>query len=227
MAVWPDDVSANLSRDSLEIADQPWKVEVLWEVNLSFVNVYPLPCTYYYNGEVNYLPRHKPISSYGINDKKEGLWTRVAIFTVVSPPECHRGKFKFPPAVGILLKSASWQQVGVGGGGLVWPWLQKLRASLLAEHGVSCNRGGRIWWIRSEEPAADARKAEGASWTALLIPRPPDRTGSNAWAQAELLLTRSILALSLRIDLWRWLNSSSWDERKHGEERRIYSILGI
>ena len=46
--------------------------------------------------------------------------------------------------------------------------------------GRSCNRGGRIWWMRSVEPATEARKAEGASWTALLIPTPPDHTGSDA-----------------------------------------------
>ena len=28
-------------------------------------------------------------------------------------------------------------------------------------------------WISSEQPAAEAKKADGASWTVLLIPTPP------------------------------------------------------
>ena len=28
-------------------------------------------------------------------------------------------------------------------------------------------------WISSEQPAAEANKADGASWTVLLIPTPP------------------------------------------------------
>ena len=38
---------------------------------------------------------------------------------------------------------------------------------------------------RLEEPAADARKAEGASCTALQMPSPPIFTGSEAWVHAE------------------------------------------
>ena len=34
-----------------------------------------------------------------------------------------------------------------------------------------------MWWVWSELAAAEARKAEGASCTELLIPRPPDLTG--------------------------------------------------
>ncbi len=37
-----------------------------------------------------------------------------------------------------------------------------------------------MWQIRSEEPAAEAKNAEGASWTALRIPRPPNYTGREA-----------------------------------------------
>ena len=39
--------------------------------------------------------------------------------------------------------------------------------------------------MRSEEPAAEAGKAEGAGWTALLIPRQLDRTGSDAYDGIE------------------------------------------
>ena len=39
-------------------------------------------------------------------------------------------------------------------------------------------------WISSEQPAAEAKKADGASWTVLLIPTPPALTGSDACNQA-------------------------------------------
>ena len=39
--------------------------------------------------------------------------------------------------------------------------------------------------MRSEEPAAEAGKAEGAGWTALLIPRQLDRIGSDAYDGIE------------------------------------------
>ena len=41
-----------------------------------------------------------------------------------------------------------------------------------------------MWWTRSEEAAAEARKAEGASCTALRIPSPPIFTGRVACAHA-------------------------------------------
>ena len=39
--------------------------------------------------------------------------------------------------------------------------------------------------MRSSQPAVEAKKAEGASWTALRTPIPPDPTGNVAWDQAE------------------------------------------
>ena len=35
-------------------------------------------------------------------------------------------------------------------------------------------------WISSEQPAAETKKTDGASWTLLLIPTPPALTGSDA-----------------------------------------------
>ena len=54
---------------------------------------------------------------------------------------------------------------------------------------------------RLEEPAADARKAEGASWIALRMPRPPFFTGSVAWVQAGSESLRETLAILLVMDL--------------------------
>ena len=39
--------------------------------------------------------------------------------------------------------------------------------------------------VRASILAAEARKAEGAIWTVLLIPRQPDRTGSDAYDGIE------------------------------------------
>ena len=52
---------------------------------------------------------------------------------------------------------------GSGGSGLLCPCDHKLRASALAVRRTSCRRIGTICDTRPEEPAADARKAEGAS----------------------------------------------------------------
>ena len=45
--------------------------------------------------------------------------------------------------------------------------LKMERASSWVGYGTFCWGGGRILWIRSDQPAAEARKAEGASWAAL------------------------------------------------------------
>ena len=67
--------------------------------------------------------------------------------------------------------------------------------------GASCRGVGTIIETRLEEPAADARKAEGASWTALRMPRPPCFTGSEAWIQAGSGSLRETLAILLVMDL--------------------------
>ena len=59
--------------------------------------------------------------------------------------------------------------------------------------------GGRMWWVRSELAAGEARKTKGASCTQPLTPRPPDLTGSKAWVQAAS--SRSMLVMSLTMNL--------------------------
>ena len=60
-------------------------------------------------------------------------------------------------------------------------------------------RDGTIWRIRSEQPAAEAKKADGASWTVLRIPRPPSLTGREA-CRKERLSSRVTLIILLRMD---------------------------
>ena len=72
--------------------------------------------------------------------------------------------------------------------------------------------GGRMWWVRSELAAGEARKAEGASCTQPLTPRPPDLTESKAKVQAAS--SRSMLVMSLTMDL----RVSSYLCRLRGEE---------
>ena len=59
-----------------------------------------------------------------------------------------------------------------------------LKASVLSEidllTGESLSLGGSSRWMMSVQPAAEAKKAEGASWVPLLTPSPPDHTGSDA-----------------------------------------------
>ena len=58
----------------------------------------------------------------------------------------------------------------------------------------------RIWETRPEEPAADARKAEGASCTALWISSPLNFTGSEAWVHAQPESPSGTLAILLVVD---------------------------
>ena len=48
------------------------------------------------------------------------------------------------------------------------------------EQGVSLNLGVGSSREMLVQPTAEARKAKGASWVALLTPRPPDHTGRDA-----------------------------------------------
>ena len=68
---------------------------------------------------------------------------------------------------------------------------------------------------RSLLPAADAKKAEGASWVALRIPKPPALTGRVACIQVEWssMLTFKILA---RIDRSSWSKEANSGEMQHG-----------
>ena len=65
-----------------------------------------------------------------------------------------------------------------------WPWEHAALTSDRFGRGVPWRWQGMMWWNKSEQAAAEARKAEGASCTALLTPRPPYFIGSEAWNQA-------------------------------------------
>ena len=76
------------------------------------------------------------------------------------------------------------------------------------------------------QPAAEARKAEGASWIALLTPRPPDATGREACAQAVSLSAMLMLAISPSSDRRRRSKCRSWGDLEQGEVLKMYSNLG-
>lgn len=63
-------------------------------------------------------------------------------------------------------------------------WAQHVSASSMVVDRVFCRQVGRIWLTRVEEPAAEAKKADGASCAALQIPSPPCFTGREVWVQA-------------------------------------------
>ena len=115
----------------------------------------------------------------------------------------------------------------MGGGGLSCPCIHKLNASALATMGTSFKWMGMIWATRVEQPAAEAKKAEGASWAALLIPSPPCLTGRVAWVQDETEPGRQMLVMLLVMVLSRSSYSASSGETKQGEVRRVYDNLGI
>ena len=73
---------------------------------------------------------------------------------------------------------------------------------------------GRIWFKRSLHPATDAKKAEGAYWVALRIPKPPALIGV-AYTKVEWssILTFKILA---RIDRSSWSKEANSGEMQHG-----------
>ena len=56
-------------------------------------------------------------------------------------------------------------------------------------------------FIRSKEVAAEAKKAEGASCTALQIPRPPNLTGREACVQAMSSVVKHMLVMLLTVDV--------------------------
>ena len=74
------------------------------------------------------------------------------------------------------------------------------------------------------EPAAEAKKADGASWVTLRIPKPPDQTRRDAWVHASTLSRRLMLAMDPSKDLCRRSKSSSSEERKQGEVRKMYNF---
>ena len=86
---------------------------------------------------------------------------------------------------------------------------------------------------RSAEPAAEAKKAEGASRVALRTPKPPHLTGSDAWDQAESV--RLMFRMLLRSDLSRESKTCSsekcvrctrvWEEQKHVSKGITHHVL--
>ena len=80
--------------------------------------------------------------------------------------------------------------------------------------------------MRDEQPAADAKKADGASCVALRTPIPPLRTGKVACDQTESL-SRLMFRTVLRMDRSSRSNSSRHGDRKHGAVLRVYNTLGV
>ena len=75
-------------------------------------------------------------------------------------------------------------------------------------------------------PSSRDQKAEGTSWATLRIPRPPDHTGREAWAQARSFTKRSMLAVDPNSFLCSSSDNSNSGERKQGDVRKVYNILG-
>ena len=98
---------------------------------------------------------------------------------------------------------AFWRQAEVPHGGRSSrSCFQIPRACSTVGSGTSHSCRGRIWRTRSEQPAAEAKKAEGASWAALRMPIPPAPMGREAWSQA-LSSLRCTLVMSPNMDLRR------------------------
>ena len=105
------------------------------------------------------------------------------------------------------------------------PCIQQLNASSLATMGTSFKWIGMIRATRVEQPAAEAKKAEGASWAALLMPSPPRLTGRVAWVRDETEAGRHMLVMLLVMVLSRSSYSTSSGETKQGEVWRVYDNL--
>ena len=75
------------------------------------------------------------------------------------------------------LSKLFWHIEAVADGGNASCPFQTFKASLCKGMGASLKWGGRSWLIRGEEPAAEAKKAEGASWVTLRIPSPLTKLG--------------------------------------------------
>ena len=89
-----------------------------------------------------------------------------------------------------------------------------------------CICDGRICLVRGAQPAAEAKNAEGASWTALLIPMPPKETGRDVWSHAwssERLMLRTAESVERR----RQSKSCNLEDEKHGDDLNKYKTLGM
>ena len=81
--------------------------------------------------------------------------------------------------------------------------------------GGSVTLSGRIRYMRSLHPAAEAKKADGASWVALRIPKPPSPTGSVACVQVAES-SRLTFKMVARIERSSWSNVARTGERQQG-----------
>ena len=90
-----------------------------------------------------------------------------------------------------------------------------------AESVMFWNRVGKMASWSARVKAADANKAEGASFVALLIPNPPFLTGSVAcchWSTFKMLMRASLRDVS---------NSSSSGLPLHSQVHSVFSNFGI
>ena len=77
-----------------------------------------------------------------------------------------------------------------------------------------------------KQPAANAKKAEGASRVVLLIPSPPNPMGRHAWVHVRLCPEMSMFTFPLNRDLRCRSKLWSLGEQKHGDDLNMYSTLG-
>ena len=84
-----------------------------------------------------------------------------------------------------------------------------------------------MWRTRSEEAAADAKKAEGASCTALRTPSLPNFTGKVACSHAGSDSSKWMLVIPQTIDRNALSYTSKAGERKHGDVLRLYNSFGM
>ena len=73
---------------------------------------------------------------------------------------------------------------------------------------VDWKQGGRMWWVRLELAADEARKVEGASCTEFLIP------GPGVLVQIDV---GDVLTMDLRVSSYLW----RLGERKLGDDRMV------
>ena len=77
-----------------------------------------------------------------------------------------------------------------------------------------------------KQPAANAKKAEGASRAVLLILSPLNPMGRHAWVHAQLSPLISMFTFPLNRDLRCRSQLWSLGEQKHGDDLNMYSTLG-
>ena len=80
--------------------------------------------------------------------------------------------------------------------------------------------------MRYSQPAAEARKVEGANWNALQIPNSPNPTGSVACDQVEAP-SKLMLKTALTMERSYWSKLSRQGEEKNGVALKMYNILAI